>query len=93
MPSLIIVLKGLVEFAGLLLLAQGAVWVLSFGRHEQNPVYLGLRFLTRPVVTAVRAIAPAAIVDRHVPALAFFVLFWCWVALVVLKVQHLAGHA
>jgi hypothetical protein len=91
MTPLIIVLKGLVEFAGLLLLAQGAVWALSFGRHEQNPVYLGLRFLTRPVVAAARAVTPGAIVDRHVPAVAFFVLFWCWVALVLLKAQRLGA--
>ena len=91
MQSLVIVLKGLVEFAGLLLLAQGAVRLLSFGRHEQNLVYQGLRFLTRPVVAAARAVTPAAIVDRHVPAVAFFLLFWCWVALLLLKVQQMAG--
>ena len=61
------------------------VWLISFGRHEQNPVYRALRFLTAPVVRAVRSITPEAIVDRHVPAVAFFVLFWCWVGLVFLK--------
>ena len=85
MGSVIIVLKGLVEFVGLLLIAQGLVWVLSFGRHEQNPIYLGLRFLTRPVVQAARSITPAVVVDRHVPAVAVFLLFWCWIALIMLK--------
>lgn len=85
MASLVIILKGLVEFAGLLLLARGAVQLISFGRHDRNPVYQMLVFLTRPLVAVTRVITPGAVVDRHVPAVAFFLLFWCWVGLVFLK--------
>lgn len=88
MASVVIVLKGLVEFAGLLLLARGAVFLLSFGKHEQNAVYQILVFLTRPLVRAARAITPAAVVDKHVAAVAFFLLFWVWVALVFLKASY-----
>ncbi len=87
MLSMVIVLKGLVEFAGLMLLGQGLVWVLSFGRHETNPVYRGMRFLTSPVTRVVRRATPAFIVDRHIPALAFGLLFWVWVALLVAKLR------
>jgi len=83
----VIVLKGLVEFVGLLLLGQGIVFLMSFGRHETNPIYRLLRFLTSPVVRFVRRIAPRFVVDRHVPALAFILLFWIWVALTVAKLR------
>lgn len=85
MAGLVIVLKGLVEFAGLLLLARGAVFMLSFGRHEQNPIYLGLRFLTRPLIGVARWITPSFVVDRHLPAVAVLILLLCWVALIILK--------
>ena len=87
MLSVVIVLKGLVEFAGLLLLGQGLVFLMSFGRHESNPVYRVMRFLTSPVTRLVRRLAPAFVVDRHVPALAFILLFWIWVALTVAKLR------
>jgi len=88
MASVVIVLKGLVEFAALLLLARGAVYLLSFGKYEQNPIYQILVFLTRPLVRAARAITPAAVVDRHVAAVALFLLFWIWIGLVFLKAAY-----
>ena len=66
-------------FAGLLLLGQGAVWLISFGRHERNPVYRAVRFLTSPVTRLVRLFTPARIADRHLPLVAFLLLFWVWV--------------
>lgn len=83
----VIVLKGLVEFVGLLLLGQGLVFLMSFGRHESNPIYRLLRFLTSPVTRLVRRVAPRFVVDRHVPALAFVLLLWIWVALTVAKLR------
>lgn len=85
MPMLLALLHELVKFAGLLLIAQGLVFVFSFGRHEQNPVYRFLRFLTSPVTRAVRAITPSAVVDRHVPVVAFLLLFWAWIALIFVR--------
>jgi hypothetical protein len=83
MQLLLLYLQTLVMFAGLLLLGQGLVFVLSFGRHETNPVYRLFRFLTSPVVKAARAITPQQVADRHVPLVAFFLLFWIWLALAV----------
>ncbi len=71
--------KGLVEFAAFLLLAQGGVYVLSFGGHERNAVYRAVRFLTSPVTRLVRRITPSRVADKHVPLVAFFLLFWLWV--------------
>jgi len=46
--GIVVVLKGLAEFAGLLLVGQGLVYALSFGRHEANAVYRMFRLSTSP---------------------------------------------
>ena len=74
----------LVLYAGLLLLGQGLVYVACFGRHETNPVYRFFRFLTSPLVKAVRPITPKKVAERHLPVVAFFVLFWLFFAIAVL---------
>jgi uncharacterized protein YggT (Ycf19 family) len=76
----------------LLLLGQFLVRVISFGRHEQNPVYRLFRFLTGPVVRITRSITPAKVADEHVPVVAFLLLFWICVALAVF-LPRLAGVA
>lgn len=93
MLTTVTVAKALVEFAGLLLLGRGLVFLLSFGRHDGNPIYRFLRFLTGPVVRPVRVITPRFVVDQHVPAIALFILFWAWIALKFWQVvlAHEAG--
>jgi hypothetical protein len=93
MLSVVIVLKGLVEFAALLIVGQGAVYLLSFGRHEQNFVYRFMRLLTSPVVRAARWVTPGVIIDRHVPAVALFMLFAVWALLAFLKYQFMISAA
>jgi hypothetical protein len=73
--------QALVMFAGLLLAGQGAVYLLSVGKHESNVVYRMFRFLTRPVIQIVRKITPAKIADQHVGVVAFFLLFWLFFSL------------
>jgi len=85
MLALVIALKGLVEFGALLIVAQALVFLLSFGRHEQNPVYRLLKLLTSPVVRVARWMSPKVIVDRHVPAVALYLLLVLWVALYFLR--------
>lgn len=86
MLSAVVVLKGLAEFVGLMLIGQGLVFLLSFGRHETNPIYRFMRFITSPVTGAVRRVAPAFVVDRHIPALALALVFWIWIGLTVAKI-------
>jgi uncharacterized protein YggT (Ycf19 family) len=76
----------------LLLLGQFAVRLLSFGRHEQNPVYRLFRVLTGPVVRLTRAITPAKVADEHVPVVAGLLMFWICAALAV-YLPRLAGAA
>jgi len=83
--GLVSVLKGMTEFIGLMLLGQGLVYLLSFGRHNTNAVYLMFRFFSRPVFSAVRFITPRQVSDKHVPFVGFFLLFWLWFGLVITK--------
>ncbi len=91
MLNLVVVLKGLVEFAALLIVGQGLVYALSFGKHEQNLIYRFMRFLTSPVIRFARWLSPRLVVDRHVPAVALFMLFVAWVVLIFLKLQLLVA--
>lgn len=77
----------LVKYAGLLLLARGLVLALSFGRHEQNPIYRFLCFLTSPITAAVRKMTPALVVDRHIVVVSFLLLFWAYVLLIFLRLE------
>lgn len=83
-------MRALVEVAMLSLLGQGAVGLLSGARREQNPIYRLFVIITGPVVRIFRGILPRVIADRHVPFVVFFILFWLWIVLAVLK-QHLSG--
>jgi hypothetical protein len=79
------VLKGLAEFAALLLVGQGLVYALSFGKHDANAVYRMFQLLTSPITRAARVITPKKVADRHVPFVALILLFWIWVLLLVTK--------
>lgn len=82
-PELFIlsILRALVEVAMLALLGQGVVGLLSGARRQANPIYQLFAVVTRPVIRLVRVVTPKAILDRHVPFVAFFLLFWFWIFL------------
>ncbi|MBF0354111.1 MAG: hypothetical protein HQL43_02620 [Alphaproteobacteria bacterium] len=91
MLSMLIVLKGMLEFIGYMLIGQFVVYVMSFGRHEQNPIYRAMRFLTSPIVRLVRYITPKAVIDKHVPVVSFFLTFWAWAVLAYFKHELTQG--
>lgn len=82
---LVSVLRSLVEVAGFFLLGQGLLHVLAGASRERNGVYQLFRIVTRPVLRLVRFITPRQIIDRHIPFVAFFLLFWLWIALAYLR--------
>jgi len=51
-------LHELTKYVGLLFIGQFLVFVLSFGRHEGNPVYRFFRFLTSPINRSCAASTP-----------------------------------
>lgn len=86
-PELLIVgiLRAVVEVALLSLLGQGVVGLLAGARRQTNPIYQVFRTVTGPVVRATRWLTPRAVIDRHVPVVTFFLLFWLWIFLAWVK--------
>ena len=85
---LVSILRTLVEVAGFALLGQGALAVLAGKYREQNAFYRILRIVTQPAVRAVRYITPRFVIDTHIPMLTFFLLFWLWIVLALVR-RHL----
>jgi hypothetical protein len=86
-PELLIlgVLRALVEVAGLFLLGQGLLAFLAGSRRHDKSMYKLFLIITGPVVKVTRMALPRQIIDKHVPFIAFAVLFWLWIALAWLK--------
>jgi len=98
-PGLLIqsiaIVRTLVEVAGWALIGQGVLAIFAGAARQQNLVYKVFQIITSPVVKAVRFITPRFILDAHIPLIAFFLLFWIWIALAVWKqriclLNHLA---
>jgi hypothetical protein len=82
---LVSALRAVVEVAGLFLLGQGALYLLAGPRRENNVIYRFFRIATRPLLRLARLVTPRVVVDRHLPVVAFFLLFWIWIALAFAK--------
>lgn len=89
---LIGVLRALVEVALLCLIGQGLLGLLAGSRRHTNTVYRLFILITSPVVWLVRKISPPQVIDRHLPFVAFFVLFWAWIGLAWLKRTYCEAH-
>ncbi|MDD5176704.1 MAG: hypothetical protein PHQ05_09810 [Sterolibacterium sp.] len=82
---IISLLRALIEVALLALLGQGVLASLAGVGRATNPVYRLFQVITGPAIKAVRFITPRQIIDKHVPLLAFFLLFWLWIFLAYVK--------
>ena len=85
-------LRALVEVAGYFLLGQGLLALLAGRRKQDNMVYKLFLIVTGPVVKTVRKLTPRQIIDKHVPFIAFAVLFWLWIALAWVKRLYCDTH-
>jgi hypothetical protein len=84
------VLRALVEVALLALLGQGLLALLAGARRDTNPIYMIFKIVTKPAIVAARWITPKLVIDKHIPFVAFFLLFWLWIFLAWAK-QFLAS--
>ena len=87
------VVKAFVEVAALCYLGQGIVAIFAGGLREQNLFYKILRTVTSPVTRATRLLMPRFMPDRHIPFIAFGLLFWIWVAIILAIVYLRRGAA
>ncbi len=82
---IISILRALTEVALLTLLGQGLLAFLAGNRRATNPVYQLFQIITRPALRIARFITPQIIMDKHLPFVAFFLLFWLWILLAYMK--------
>jgi hypothetical protein len=61
--------------------------LLAGQKKESNFFYKALEAMTKPFVSAARFITPKAILDRHVPFVAFLLMGFVWVISVIEKVR------
>jgi uncharacterized protein YggT (Ycf19 family) len=86
-PELLVIgiLRALVEVSLLFLVGQGILALLAGPRRHTNAVYKLFVIVTQPVLKIVRQLSPPQIIEKHLPFVAFFLLFWCWIGLAYLK--------
>lgn len=78
-------LKALVEVAGMALIGQGLIGLISGKSKQDNFVYRIFMVVTSPIYKLARAISPKFIADAHMGLASFFILFWLWIGLVYAK--------
>lgn len=82
---LISAVRALVEVAGYALLGQGILAIFAGKTRDENFAYRLMKTVASPAVRLVRMIAPRFIIDRHIPVVTFFILFWLWLGLALAK--------
>ncbi len=87
MLTLISIVKLLAEIALMALLGQAVLGLLAGAKRDQNLFYQMLQIITRPLVTAARWISPKVVIDRHLPIVAFLVLFFVWLLATFAKIN------
>jgi drug/metabolite transporter (DMT)-like permease len=93
MYEIIVILKALTEVAGVAMIGQGVLWVLTGAKRDQNVVYGIFKTLTSPVMKATRAITPRVVLDQHLGLVAFFLLVVIWLALTAFKIKIVLENA
>ncbi len=84
-------LKAVVEVAGFSYLGQGLLALFAGARRDSNVIYQVFRIITSPVTRATRFVTPRFIPDRHVPFVAFGLLLWAWMLVLVALARLKSG--
>lgn len=89
--QLIVILKALIEVAGVAFLGQGVLWLLAGAKRDQNQVYKLFQVLTSPVTRLTRMITPRIVLDQHIGLVSFFLVLVIWVVLLGFKAKTCLG--
>ena len=87
MLLLVMSIKLVAEIALLSLVGRGLLGLLAGAKRESNVFYRLLGVMTGPFVRVARWLAPRAVLDRHVPLVAFLLLSFVWLFATIFKVQ------
>ena len=86
-----IIVKALLELAGLFLFGQGILYVLAGRKRETNFFYGLFKVLTGPLIKFARLVTPNAVLDRHIPLVAFLLVLWAWLFLIFWVLPEMCG--
>jgi hypothetical protein len=81
------IVKLVCEIALLALAGRWLLGLLAGQKKESNVFYQTLAVITKPFVSSARFITPKAIIDRHVPFVAFLLLSFIWVVSLIEKIR------
>jgi hypothetical protein len=84
---LVSIIKLICEIALLALAGRWLLGLLAGQKKESNFFYQTLQVITKPFVSVARFITPKAIIDRHVPFVAFLLLSFIWVVSLIEKIR------
>ncbi|MBL8338693.1 MAG: hypothetical protein JNM97_18155 [Rhodoferax sp.] len=87
MLALVTTVKLIAEIALMALLGQWVLGLLAGAKRDKNIFYQLLQILGRPFVSVARLVSPRFVVERHLPLVAFLLLFFVWLAVTILKIQ------
>lgn len=77
------ILKAIVEVAGFALAGQGIVALFAGNNRDQNFIYVIFKIVTNPVTKFARIVSPRFVPDRHIPFVAFGLVLWAWVVIII----------
>ena len=93
MYEVIVILKALIEIAGVAMLGQGILYVVAGSKRNENAVYGLFKTLTSPVMKITRFITPRVVLDQHIGLVAFFLLVVLWVLVTAMKIKIVLDNA
>ena len=82
MAFLLVIVKAIIEVAGMALLGQFLVGIFAWGRREGNVVYRLFQTVSSPFTWIARKLSPRIVLDQHIPLVAFMLLLFAWVFVV-----------
>jgi uncharacterized protein YggT (Ycf19 family) len=86
------ILRATIEISMFCLIGQGLLALLVGSRRGSNTIYRLFVIVTDPVLKVARMVMPPQVIDRHLPFVAFFLLFWLWIGLAYLKKLYCDGN-
>lgn len=86
MLQIVLILKALNEVAWFALAGMGLMYAFAGEKRHANPIYQVFRIVAGPAIVVTRFLAPRFVLDRHIPALAFFLVSILEAVLILWKV-------
>ena len=87
----VVMVKALAELAGMFLAARGLLYLLAGMKRMDNVFYQVIAVVTDPLIRATRWLMPRVVLDSYIPAIAFGLVAWIWLAIVFWLLPEMCG--